>query len=482
MTYDSIFVPQTAVIQGFNVGLRVDHPRISDLTFTLIDPNRNRYQLMENRGGATTNGCGLTILTTNLTTTGANGTALPVTNYVNTGSTSGTLPVIYNFYTAPDQMTIYYGTNVATTNLIYDTGVTNNPKNVPPQTDGGAQDTSNETFTVTYGPINGIVSTYVTIVMNAFLPTNRGTQWTYTTRGVVPQYEYLAFTEDTNLTTTPVKFAALPLVPPAADPLTNLYCQPEQSLTPLIGTNPKGTWQLEVLDNRAGATNTATTLLSWRLEFTFANTNTTLPTILGFQHQINLVNAGSIVWYQVTVPAAPTNASFATNILDFATTNVNLLFSTNNPPTTAGPGDAILLNNSTGGQSTITTNSVPFIVPDAVYYLGVQNTNSVAVTYGIGVNFDHGNQPPGPASIKLSPALVSSGQSSDTSMPKFSMAPPGAGGSYQIQWKNNLTDPWQTITDPSLTTDANGNLIFKDDGTQTTPMKSQRYYRVVWIP
>ena len=61
VTTNSIFVTNTDLIQEFNVGLRVDHPRISDLVFHLISPDGTRYLLMENRGGTSTNGCGATI-------------------------------------------------------------------------------------------------------------------------------------------------------------------------------------------------------------------------------------------------------------------------------------------------------------------------------------------------------------------------------------------------------------------------------------
>jgi hypothetical protein len=52
----------------------------------------------------------------------------------------------------------------------------------------------------------------------------------------------------------------------------NLYYLPEQSLDPLVGTSPYGLWQLEIQDDRVGATN-HTILDSWQLQFVFANTN-----------------------------------------------------------------------------------------------------------------------------------------------------------------------------------------------------------------
>jgi hypothetical protein len=114
-------------------------------------------------------------------------------------------------------MTVYYGSNVTSAaGLILDTGFTNNPI-IPPSTTN-----SPEVLTVSFPP-PGVqaTSTYLTIVMNQFgnytnpmtgLP-DTNTLWTYTAGGVLTNFEYLAFTEDTNLTTTPIKFAAPPFVP-----------------------------------------------------------------------------------------------------------------------------------------------------------------------------------------------------------------------------------------------------------------------------
>ncbi len=535
VTYDYITNYDHAdLIGAFSVGLRVDHPRISDLVFHLISPDGTRYLLMENRGSDSTNGCGATVITTNIINVTANGTAQPNTNYVNTGSTSGIFPITYNFYTAKDQMTVYYGTNVATNTLIFDTGVTNNP----PGGGGGPQNTLPVTINVPYGPTNGVTSTYLTIVMDQFptnFPggTNRADFWTYTVGGVQTNYEYLTFTENTNLTTTPIKFAPPPLVPqtvfslvmtdsfdayapgtytPAlgfggwtvatnqveivtapppfdganslqldhgvvvtnlptvpgqtyaltyelgtrlaegggistnahwqsqtysftasatntslvlaasADSLAGLvftnaqtlifdtnallddlalipvagrlYYQAEQSLDSLIGSRSYGVWQLEVMDNRAGATNNAT-LLSWQLEFTFANTNFTIPPI-NFTNsgpQTNFLPGGSIQWFLINVP---TNADFATNELLFATLPLNMWFSTNAPPTiTNNPGDVQLLSGVTSGSATLGTNgsaaNLPYapayFIPGGTYYIGIQNPNAAGATYAFDVVF-----------------------------------------------------------------------------------------------
>ena len=208
VTNSTIFISSTQQIASVNVGFVVEHPRISDLTFTLVSPTGQRILLMENRGGTTTNGAGDIFITTNsIPAVTSSGNWEPNTNYINVGETSGQLNITYNFYTVPDEMTVYYGTSISSNNLILDTGLTNNLSLGP-----GAQNTAPVTVTVTFGPGP---STYVTIVMNQFgnpASTNGagGDAWTYTAGGVQTNYNYLTFTEDTNLATIPIKFAIPP--------------------------------------------------------------------------------------------------------------------------------------------------------------------------------------------------------------------------------------------------------------------------------
>ncbi|MGD0251350.1 MAG: S8 family serine peptidase [Verrucomicrobiota bacterium] len=188
VTYSSIFVTNTDIIQDFNVGLRVDHPRISDLVFHLISPDGTRYLLMENRGGTTTNGCGATILNNFFSPASSSGGPEPSTNVINTGETTGSLSISYNFFPVPDQMTVYYEGNVITNFTTSNAGQ----------------------FNINYGPGS---STFVTIIMNQSGNPQTNTAWEYTASGSQTNYLYLAFTEDTNLTTTPIKFAPPPFVP-----------------------------------------------------------------------------------------------------------------------------------------------------------------------------------------------------------------------------------------------------------------------------
>jgi hypothetical protein len=171
-----------------------------------------------------------------------------------------------------------------------------------------------------------------------------------------------------------------------------LYYLPEDSLKSLIGTSPLGLWTLEILDNRAGATNNAS-LVSWSLDFTFANTNFNANTIStnSFPGPVtNYIPGGALQWYLVNVP---TNADISTNSLLFATLPLQMWWSTNVPPTVTNLADVQLLNNSTAGTALLFTNGSPFnttpafLEPGGTYYLGIQNTNVAGANYAVDVTF-----------------------------------------------------------------------------------------------
>jgi subtilisin-like proprotein convertase family protein len=199
VTNSTILVSNTNSISSVNVGVVVQYPRISDLAFTLISPTGQRILLMENRGGPTaTNAGGVFFITNSIGFVTANGSYLPNYNFIPVGVTSGSLSINYNMYTIQDEMTVYYGTNPATFNntsgdLLLDTGFIS----------------GSGTTNVTFGPGT---STAITIVMNQFgnPDTNGADAWTYDINGIEPDYNFLTFTEDTNLTEVPIKFAIPP--------------------------------------------------------------------------------------------------------------------------------------------------------------------------------------------------------------------------------------------------------------------------------
>src|ERR1035437_4873182 len=190
---NSIFVTAAQILSSVDVGLRVDHPRVSDLVFHLISPDGTRCLLVENRGGTTTNGMGATLAITNIIPVSSHGSASPVTNLVTTASINGTLTVDYDFQGIPDEMVVFDQGG----NLIFDSGM------------------------ISYTGVFNIAytnSAFLTIVMNPNGNPNLGTYWSYTVTALQAKYTYLVLTEDTNKTTTPIKYA----VPPFHGVLTNM--------------------------------------------------------------------------------------------------------------------------------------------------------------------------------------------------------------------------------------------------------------------
>ncbi len=182
----SIFVPNAQKIASVDVGVRIDHPRVSDLVLHLISPSGKRILLFENRGGTTTNGLGGGVFTTNVFPTVTAGDYNANTNTLLVGQNNGILIVDYDFYTIPDDMRVYYDGN-----RIFDSGMIS----------GAGR------FVIDFGPG---ASSSISIVMNEGGNTNKSTAWTYTATVVSGTFNYLTFTENTNLASLPIKFAPPP--------------------------------------------------------------------------------------------------------------------------------------------------------------------------------------------------------------------------------------------------------------------------------
>jgi subtilisin family serine protease len=184
-TNSLIFVPDRGRVSDLRVGLRVNHERASDLVFHLKSPSGTSLLLAENRGGPFGTNYGASLQQSNVLAVSHSGGPDAVTNiYVGT-STEGTVQIDYDFQMAADRMTIYYESN-----LIYDTGFISGVGR----------------FFVNYGPGT---STAITIVMNQGGNPRTDTVWDYTAT-LFSQFIYTTFTENTNLTDTPIKFGAAP--------------------------------------------------------------------------------------------------------------------------------------------------------------------------------------------------------------------------------------------------------------------------------
>lgn len=362
----TLMLTNTDRIVSAEVGVRINHPRISDLALTLISPDGTRVLLEGGRGGLSADGMGATLVVTNTTPVSFSGGPVAVTNTFDTGQTSGTIVINYDFYALPDDMKVYYEGN-----LLYDSGLVS----------------FRGSTNINYGPGS---STSFTIVMNQGGNSQSNTAWFYMVTSTRRQPLYLTFTENTNLTITPIQFAQPPftnvtVAPPGAPPANGIFYLPEESLAKLAGKSAAGQWKLEILDNRAGATNPPPMLLSWQLALWLVNPTPTPVTLIAAAPATNLLAPAQIQWYAVDVPDW---ANFATNSLLSATAPVNLWFNSATPPTGTNAGDLLLARNSTNGTWTFQTNTAPRLVPGSRYYIGVQNTNPWTVTVAFAVDFD----------------------------------------------------------------------------------------------
>jgi hypothetical protein len=258
---------------------------------------------------------------------------------------------------------------------------------------------------------------------------------------------------------------------------SDLYYQPEQSLADIPGTSPLGEWQLEVLDNRAGATNNAR-LVDWRLEFVLAQTNLAPAAFGTFNYStVGIPKPGTLVagggyfgYYTVIVPSG---ATVATNVLLNATLPVDVWFTTTNPATNSSAGGVELLTAVNGGTSVLNAATTPPIVGGQTYYLLIENTNSAPVTFSVRVDFDSTSPT---ALLKFSSVKLGS-----TGKPQLKWQNT-SGMHYKVQWTDSITPPvWPTINTPTVTV-TNQVSTFIDNGTQTAPLGPQRYYRLLRVP
>lgn len=186
VTTSSLFAPSARPIVSVRAGVRIEHPRASDLVLHLVSPQGSRTLLSENRGGDSADGYGATLTTTNVFPKTSRGGPNEDRNVIDTGYTGGTVRLDYDFFTAKDSLRVYYEGI-----LLFDTGLTNGTGSVR----------------VNFGPGT---STDVTIVVNEGGSLQAGTAWVYTASVVDERIIYTTFTDSTNLAEIPIKFAEPP--------------------------------------------------------------------------------------------------------------------------------------------------------------------------------------------------------------------------------------------------------------------------------
>ena len=403
LTTSTLHVSTNLRVAALEVGLGVDHPRLSDLAFSLVSPAGTRIVLMENRGGPATNGLGYPIQVTNTVPVSSSGGPQASTNVLNTGQTMGTLTIEYEMYNLPDTMRVYYeGHRIFDSGLISGVGITN----------------------INYGPGT---SPFLTIVMNEGGNFDTNTAWFYNATWSHPDQLLATFTENTNLTVTPIKFANWPFtnatyLGPDQSYTNVLFYLPEESLDQFTGEFAGGDWTLEVVDTRAGPLPVPPPLVRWQLAFWFEQS---LAVPVPIEHGVGITNIaqpGQTLFYSVAVPAW---VAFATNRLFGSSAPLNLWFSQYQQPTGTNSGDLALLAGSTVGTVLLGLGTTPPLVPGATYYLGIQNTNSAPVDFSFEVDFDN---PPVPAPVALQNGMPYDGADS---------GPAGGASYYQFKVSTN---------------------------------------------
>ena len=272
VTYSTNHVGLSSPLVSAEVGVRIDHPRISDLVLTLISPEGTRVLLAENRGGLTTNyGSGFN--TTNTQPATDSGTAASETNSIPlTNSAGHTLVISYDFFTVPDDMRVYYGGA-----RIFDSGLIN-----------GAG-----TFAVDFGPGT---ATNLEIRMNepgTNPSTNTTDAWQYTATVITKGTAYATFTEDTNKTTLPIKFAVPPFGGgPAFTQPQSLFNTSFDDATPGSYTNPA-------------------TIDGWLVQDTNPVMVVSVPALARSPNNVLALHNGSIITNVPTVPGTTYTLTFS---------------------------------------------------------------------------------------------------------------------------------------------------------------------------
>ncbi len=271
--YSTNHVGIPSQVVSAEVGVRISHPRESDLVLTLVSPEGTRVLLAENRGGLDTNGYGTGVNITNVMPETSSGNGTSSTNVVPTGpSGSGTLIINYDFFTIPDDLRVYYAGE-----RIFDSGVVS----------------GSGTYSVDFGPGS---ATNVVIIMNqAGNGQTNSDLWTYSVTVITSEITYATFTEDTNKTTTPIKFATPPFGANASNLAVTVMTSSFEGIAPTNYSNPAPVdgWTLQ--DTNPVAVVTVTALADTGtniLALHNGSISRVLPTVPGRSYVLTFVNRG----------------------------------------------------------------------------------------------------------------------------------------------------------------------------------------------
>lgn len=180
-----------------------------------------------------------------------------------------------------------------------------------------------------------------------------------------------------------------------ADPPLNAYFQPEETLRSLVGKRSIGDWKLEVTDSRAGPLSSELSDFEWRLEMIYARPAVEAVRLTNNVPYFGVIDGTEIKYFYVEVPFC---ATLSSNVVSGELGSLMLFGDRAGLPQASqseflddyGP----YLNVEAGGigQFTLTTNfpAAAPLIPGQRYYLAVRNyqfdrTNN---SFGIRVQFD----------------------------------------------------------------------------------------------
>ncbi|MFN7139243.1 MAG: proprotein convertase P-domain-containing protein, partial [Limisphaerales bacterium] len=410
VTRSVINVPDKGLVSEVQVGIRLDHPRLSDLSIRLVSPQRTRVLLFENRGGLAATSLGMfdeaeeqnifAIFTEN-------------TNF---------FPEVLKFAQPP------FGTNasglVHLINQSFETAADGGFGGSPGLSVSGSASVFTDTDLVYAG--NKALQLDGTSTITGTFPTHPGRRYVLrflyrTPDGVTDSApvavtvnggtaELLSTDEAWQTFTTnfiaegpdatfeiaaPTDAIWLDLIE-VVESASGQYYLPEESLGILTGQKAQGNWTLELWDTRAGEP-IDTSSLEWQLEIDLLldNPMPVVTTLTNGVPYVDTVKAEDVRYFMIH---APLSAGFATNML----TSVNgvpldLLFRQNGLPLTPGGFTYSLfttIGTAQGSETLQPTGTAPTFQPGQRYYLAVRNQDTTDLPFELKVEFDQTNSPP----------------------------------------------------------------------------------------
>ncbi len=417
-------------IADVRVGVRVDHPRVSDLVFHLISPQGTRLVLSENRGGDAGTAYGVDRGATRIFTSFTDDTNRTVTPikigiapFTNSpiASTASNRVIMADSFEATGARTYLAGESI-----LPGWRVTSGQATVIRTAPGSGDGVDGEQYLVLGSGVSS-VSTNVALSQGSLYRLRFGAG---RLAGGQPQgiqvylngnliYELKSDTLGVGWYQSSFLFGATSFrnvlefrTPSGAggrkalaidnvivdeeDSAVNSYFLPEERLLPLIGQRSVGDWRLEIRDTRAGPVGGGqTTLVDWRLELDFEAEGFAAIKLTNGVPYFGTANFDEVQYFYVDTPAC---ATIAVNTVagELATL---LLFGNRDGLPQADLEDFLddygpYINVEAGGRATLTlTTNLPAsapLRPGQRYFLAVRNfqPDRPDNPFGIMVQFD----------------------------------------------------------------------------------------------